>query len=166
MDKRLKFKWLEAVTCDENVSPTGMRIANLFVLVYYGPSGRIFPSIDTMAARLKVDRCSVMRGVESLEREGWIEARRTKGKSTRYGFLTSRIIATSRKNATSDTDATTPVAKMSPDQSQKCHPNQGINQGNESEKSKTSLSTSGKPEKIVNHAYDGWRKHIIQGRAT
>ena len=74
------------------------------LLISFGPD-RIFPSHGTLAQCAGVSRRKVMRGLQELRRDGWIDWSRT-GRSNRYHIIRSRCAPEDTPDVSPDTHQT------------------------------------------------------------
>jgi predicted transcriptional regulator len=81
-----KLKWLEML-CLEREVHGALRVGALLATKFVnGKSGEAWPSLNTMARHLGVDRRTVVRAIQKLDTSGYLERRSGKGRagSNRY----------------------------------------------------------------------------------
>src|ERR1019366_7155910 len=68
-----KLAWLEAVTLDQNMTGSAIRVANIIVLRYLSRTkGCAWPSFERLALDLGAGRSSIIRALALLEGLGWL----------------------------------------------------------------------------------------------
>jgi Helix-turn-helix domain len=68
-----RLAWLEAVTLDQNMTGSAIRVANIIVLRYLSRAkGCAWPSFDRLAHDLGAGRSSIIRALALLEGLGWL----------------------------------------------------------------------------------------------
>lgn len=121
--------------------------------MHAGKHGQAWPGVDRIAAKAGIHRSTVIRSVDKLEANGYVEVARKRGLANRYQMaLASSADATStrRAHATSDaggpvasthmtgsTDATPPVAPTLRDQSRPRYPNSALELSSSNSKERT-----------------------------
>lgn len=113
-----KFEALAAACCDPRLSRGDLAVLAVILRHLNNQTGAAFPGVNKVAVDARLDRRSVIRGVQHLESLGFIEVERgAKGKSNRYrpSAPSSGVYATSDTHATSDGCVTQLVAPVSPE---------------------------------------------------
>jgi len=96
-----KFKWLDAVACDSELSPAVFRVAYLVRCIYGdNESGRCEAAMDTIARRLGVNEKTIRRAVDQLEDHGYLSITRRGWNHTNVLYPT--IPERTKKSAPSD----------------------------------------------------------------
>ncbi len=129
---------LVAALCDPRTSKGDCQVLAV-IGGHVDKDGEGWPGVNRIAGKAGIHRATVLRSVERLERWGYVQTHREKGKANLYRIaLTSSTSATSTSSASatsaagapvasthraSSTSATGPVAPTLPDQSHQCDPN-------------------------------------------
>jgi hypothetical protein len=100
---------------DPRLIPVAVRVGVLLALKFLnGQTGRCDPGIGTLSRQAGVCRRQVLRGIEDLERNGWLQVQRRLGIRNAYVIQTSDTEVTGDMQVTGDAEVTGPVTPKSP----------------------------------------------------
>lgn len=82
-----KVEWIGKVGRDRNLTDSDKVVAVVFLEFFHSVTGKAWPNIDTLAEQSGKSSRTVIRAVQALEREGYIEVDRNRGRGRNNHYV-------------------------------------------------------------------------------